>query len=237
MRKWTFKFVKIEIIFFFLNSKLKILQKLKKRLVIFTQGIFPPILKKIWTLVAELQMLTDGQTDRPTDRPTTRHGNRSSGPKKIKRRARKCGTGWKQVILRGFLRSPKRAIKLSVFSQGLKLTEYIYKLLNVMRYAKLLITFKNGYSTFDWSNKCNFLIIVAPARSLRTGWGVYSEKCQKPQCSPGKSILGLGLTCLSIPCWSAKCPHGSLTHYPRAADQSDDPDLWDFLPLFKEDSS
>ena len=46
------------------------------------------------------------------------------------------------VILRGFLRSPKRAIKLSVFSQGLKLTEYIYKLLNVMRYAKLLITFK-----------------------------------------------------------------------------------------------
>ena len=56
---------------------MKILQKLKKRLVIFTQGIFPPILKKIRTLVDELQMLTDG----PTDRPTTRHGNRSSGPK------------------------------------------------------------------------------------------------------------------------------------------------------------
>ena len=38
-------------------------------------------MKKIRTLAAELQMLTDGQTDRPTDRPTTRHGNRSSGPK------------------------------------------------------------------------------------------------------------------------------------------------------------
>ena len=41
-------------------------------------------MKTIRTLVAELQVLTDGQTDRQTDRhrPTTRHGNRSSGPKK-----------------------------------------------------------------------------------------------------------------------------------------------------------
>ena len=59
---------------------MKILQKRKKRLVIFTQGIFPPILKKIRTLVAELQVLTDRQTDTDSDRPTTRHGNRSSGP-------------------------------------------------------------------------------------------------------------------------------------------------------------
>ena len=56
---------------------MKILQKRKKGLEIFTQGIFPPILKKIRKLVAELQVLTDGRTDRPT----TRHGNRSSGPK------------------------------------------------------------------------------------------------------------------------------------------------------------
>ena len=55
--------------------------------------------------------------------------------------------------------------------------------------------------------------------------------------TPGKSILGLGLTCLSIPYSSAKCPHGSLAPSPHAADQSDDPDLWDCIPLFKEDSS
>ena len=39
--------------------------------------------KKSKTLVAELEVLTDGQTDRQTDRPTTRHGNRSSGPNKM----------------------------------------------------------------------------------------------------------------------------------------------------------
>ena len=39
----------------------------KKRLEIFTQGIFPPILKKIQILVAELGV--DGRTDRPTDAP------------------------------------------------------------------------------------------------------------------------------------------------------------------------
>ena len=49
---------------FFKNSKLKILQKRIKGLEIFTQGIFPPIFKKIRKLVAELQVLTDGPTDR-----------------------------------------------------------------------------------------------------------------------------------------------------------------------------
>ena len=46
-------------------KKFKILQKRNKSLVtyIFTQGIFPPILKTIRTLVAELQMLTDRPTD------------------------------------------------------------------------------------------------------------------------------------------------------------------------------
>ena len=48
----------------------EILQKRKKRLDVFSQGIFLPILKKIQTLVAELQVLTDRQTDRPM----TRHG-------------------------------------------------------------------------------------------------------------------------------------------------------------------
>ena len=43
---------------------MKILQKRKKGLEIFTQGIFPPILKKMRKLVAELQVLTDGPTDR-----------------------------------------------------------------------------------------------------------------------------------------------------------------------------
>ena len=28
---------------------------------------------------------------------------------------------------------------------------------------------KNGYSTFDWDNKCDFLVIVAPAMSLGGG--------------------------------------------------------------------
>ena len=37
----------------------------------------PTNFEKTTTLVAELEVLTDGQTDRPT----TRHGNRSSGPK------------------------------------------------------------------------------------------------------------------------------------------------------------
>ena len=46
----------------------------KTRLEIFTQGIFPPILKKIRTLVVELQVLT-------ADGRTTRHSKRSSGPK------------------------------------------------------------------------------------------------------------------------------------------------------------
>ena len=59
-------FFKLKLIFF----KFKILQKRKKCLVIFSQGIFPPILKKIQTLVAELQVLPDRQTDRQTDRLT-----------------------------------------------------------------------------------------------------------------------------------------------------------------------
>ena len=39
---------------------------------------------------------------------------------------------------------------------------------------------QNGYSTFNWDNKCDFLVIVAPARSLRTGLGsiVKSAKMQ-----------------------------------------------------------
>ena len=53
----------------FILKKFKILQKTKKRLVIFTQGIFLPILKKIRKLIAELQVLPDGRTDRPTDSP------------------------------------------------------------------------------------------------------------------------------------------------------------------------
>ena len=36
---------------------------------------------------------------------------------------------------------------------------------------------------------------------------------------------------------SPKCPYGSLAPSPHAADQSDDPDLLDCIPLFKEDSS
>ena len=67
--------------------------------------------------------------------------------------------------------------------------------------------------------------------------GVYSEKCENLNATPGKSILGLGLTCLSILCLSAKCPHDNLAPSPHVADQSDDPDLWDCIPLFKEDSS
>ena len=63
---------------------MKILQKRKKRLVIFTQGIFPPILKKIQTLVAELQVLTDRQTDRQTDRPTDRRRATAIGPVDLK---------------------------------------------------------------------------------------------------------------------------------------------------------
>ena len=35
-------------------------------------------------------------------------------------------------------------------------------------------------------------------------------------------MLSLGRTCLSIPCWSAKCPYGSLAPSPHAADQFDD---------------
>ena len=31
--------------------------------------------------------------------------------------------------------------------------------------------------------------------------------------------------------------YGSLALSPHAADQSDDPDLWDCIPLFKEDLS
>ena len=57
-------FLKLKFIFF----KFKILQKRKKGLTIFTQGIFSPNLKKIRKSVAELQVLTDGRTDRPTDR-------------------------------------------------------------------------------------------------------------------------------------------------------------------------
>ena len=34
---------------------------------------------------------------------------------------------------------------------------------------------------FDWDNKCNFLIIVA--QESENSVGVYSEKCQKPQCN------------------------------------------------------
>ena len=34
-----------------------------------------------------------------------------------------------------------------------------------------------------------------------------------------------------------KCPYGSLAPSPHAADQSDDPDLLDCIPLFNEDSS
>ena len=58
--KMNLKFFKLKFIFF----KFKILQKRKKGLAIFSQGIFPPILKKIQTLVAELQVLTDRLTDR-----------------------------------------------------------------------------------------------------------------------------------------------------------------------------
>ena len=32
-------------------------------------------------------------------------------------------------------------------------------------------------------------------------------------------------------------PHGSLAPSPHAVDQSDDPDMWECIPLFKEDSS
>ena len=41
--------------------------KNEKHLVIFTQGLFPLILNKIQTFVAQVQLLTEGQTDGQTD--------------------------------------------------------------------------------------------------------------------------------------------------------------------------
>ena len=41
--------------------------------------------------------------------------------------------------------------------------------------------------------------------------------------------------CLVKPCWSPKCSYGSLAPSPHAADQSDDHDLWDYIPLLKDD--
>ena len=49
-----------------------------------------------------------------------------------------------------------------------------------------------------------------------------------------KSILSLIKAHMLI---NTKCPYGSLAPSAHAADQSDDPDLWDCIPLFKEDSS
>ena len=39
-----------------------------------------------------------------------------------------------------------------------------------------LLFVKNGYSTFNCDNKCDFRVIVAPAES-ENRVGVYSEKC------------------------------------------------------------
>ena len=55
-------FLKLKFIFF----KFKILQKRKKRLVIFSQGIFRPILKKNPIIGCRVTG-ADRQTDRPTD--------------------------------------------------------------------------------------------------------------------------------------------------------------------------
>ena len=64
---------------FFFN--LKFYKNEKKR-----QRIFTPSLKIFSTLVAELQMLTDGQTDWLTDRPTDRRTTAIfSGPKDQKK--------------------------------------------------------------------------------------------------------------------------------------------------------
>ena len=58
------------------DSKIEKQFKLKKSRDIHPRNI-PTNFEKIQTLVAELEVLTDGRTDPPT----TRHGNRSSGPK------------------------------------------------------------------------------------------------------------------------------------------------------------
>ena len=44
---------------------------MKKHLELFTQGIFPPILKKNPNIGCRVRGVVDGRTDRPTDRPTT----------------------------------------------------------------------------------------------------------------------------------------------------------------------
>ena len=45
-----------------------------------------------------------------------------------------------------------------------------------------------------------------------------------------KSILGLGLTCLSMLIRQMSLAYGILAHSPHAADQSDDHDMWDCIP-------
>ena len=57
--------------------------------------------------------------------------------------------------------------------------------------------------------------------------------------TPGKSILGLWLTyAYQYRVDPPKAPIvACLAPSPHAADQSDDHDLWDCIPLFKEDSS
>ena len=54
----------------------------------------------------------------------------------------------------------------------------------------ICIYWKTGYSTFDWDNKCFFflLLYVAPAMSLRTGWGSIAKSAKNLNATPGFSL-------------------------------------------------